>query len=1013
MKINNKFARTISVLLALTMIFSVLMCAPFTANAASNGEYTYEVIDDLVEITGYKGKSTAVYIPEKINGKSVFSIAEGAFMGNKNITKIVIPDSVYYVDNNAFKNCVNLSSFKISKNLLCIGKDVFYNTAYYNDKNNWKDGALYIGTYLIKFDDTKKIIIIKEGTTVIADYAFYESDVKNCAFPDTLISIGNFAFYNCSLLNAELKCSDYFFFIGESAFEKSNLRSVSMSDGLEHIGKCAFKDSSVESARLPADIEYIAENLFWGSDLESIKIPDKVKYIDYGAFTFTPIKEISIPKSVEYIGPWAFNGADLTKINLPDKYIEFDKSVFEQTDYLRSKSNWSNGGLYVGNYLINVDNEFETLKIKEGTKYLITDLCNGYTNLEKIIIPGSVERIGSRAFLDCGMDSVAVPSSVKYIGDIALGVVTGPEIDKYYYKEPFELICVKDSTAYKYAQAYGIKCSTKTSAKSISLNRSTLSLGVGETYTLIDTVKPDSAAVGCKWTSSNSAVASVDGNGKVTAKKAGTATITVKTSNGLSKSCKVTVKPAPSSIKVSTSNLSLGVGEEFIISESTNSGSYAWKFSWSSSNSKVATVTKTSGNKAKIVAKGTGTTNITVKTYNGKTAVCKVTVKPAPTSVSLTSSNITLGKGETFIIAQNSNSGSYAKNFTWSSSNTNVATVAKTSGNKAKITAKNNGTAYIKIKTYNGKTATCKVTVKNAPSSVKTNPKSVTLGVGETYTVSESTNSGTYANASNLSWSSSNSSVAVVTKGSGNKAVITAKRAGTANITIKLYNGKTASCKVTVKPAPSSVKVNPSNVNLQVGETYTVSEITNSGSYANASNLKWSSSDSSVATVTKGSGNKAVITAKKAGTAKITIRLYNGKTAVCTVTVSENEFSQQINRVVQLVNVQRAKVGLQPLTADKSLNSVALIRATEIVKSFSHTRPNGSYFHTVIDENNIHYGHAGENIAKGAVDADKVMELWMNSEGHRNNILSKNYNKIGVACYEYGGTYHWVQIFTD
>lgn len=287
------------------------------------------------------------------------------------------------------------------------------------------------------------------------------------------------------------------------------------------------------------------------------------------------------------------------------------------------------------------------------------------------------------------------------------------------------------------------------------------------------------------------------------------------------------------------------------------------------------------------MAKGVGTCNITVKTYNGKTATCKVTVKAAPSSVALTTDNLILGKGETFIIAQNSNSGSYARSFTWSSSNSNVAAIEKTTANKAKITAKGNGTATIKIKTYNGKTATCKVTVKNAPTSVKVNPTSVTLGVGETYIISESTNGGTYANAANLKWSSSNASVAVVTKGSGNKAVVTAKKPGTATVTIKLYNGKTATCRVTVKAAPSSVKVKPENISLKIDETYTISECTNSGSYANAANLEWVSSDDSVASVKKGSGNKAVVTAKGVGTAVVSINLYNGKTSDCVVTVSD------------------------------------------------------------------------------------------------------------------------------
>ena len=424
---------------------------------------------------------------------------------------------------------------------------------------------------------------------------------------------------------------------------------------------------------------------------------------------------------------------------------------------------------------------------------------------------------------------------------------------------------------------------------SVKLNRGTLTLGVGEKYGLIKTVSPSSANQTCTWSSSNSSVASVDSSGKVTAKKSGTANITVKTTNGKTATCKVTVKPAPTSVKINPASLTLGKGEKYTISQSANSGSYAWGFSWSSSNTSVATVTKGSANKATVTAKGVGTATITIKTYNGKTAQCKVTVKNAPTSVTTNPTSLILGKGEKYTISENTNSGAYANaaNLKWSTTNSNVATVTKGSGNKATITAKGNGTAYIKISLYNGKTAQCKVTVKNAPTSVKTNPTSVTLGKGETYVISESTNSGAYANAANLKWTTTNSSVATVTKSEGNKAVITAKGVGTAYIKITLYNGKTAQCKVTVKNAPTSVKINPASITLGKGETYTISESTNSGAYANAANLKWSTTNPNVATVTKGSANKATVTAKGNGTAYIKITLYNGKTAQCKVTVTD------------------------------------------------------------------------------------------------------------------------------
>lgn len=608
--------------------------------------------------------------------------------------------------------------------------------------------------------------------------------------------------------------------------------------------------------------------------------------IDEGAFAGnTNLESVKISEGIVYIKSAAFSDCtNLKSISMPESMVAIAPEVFWGTAHYNNNSNWQDGVYYVGKFAIEMRNNVSKVSLKHGTLGIANAMAFSCPNLTAFTIPDSVKYIGSLAVFDCTkMKGITIPYGAELIGSYAFGYKMTDEytIEKM---SDFKVTGARGTLAEDYADHYDFPFVNSTTAKSMSINRTSLTLGVGEEYTLIKKVLPSSAA-NCTWTSSNSSVASVNSNGTVTAKKAGAATITVKTASGMSKSCKVTVKSAPSSIKVSTTNLTLGVGEGFIISESTNAGSYAWKFGWSSSNSSVASVVKTSGNKAKITAKSAGTATITVKTYNGKTATCKVTVKSAPTSVTLSEESVGLGKGETFIIAQNSNSGSYAKNFTWSSSNTSVVTVEKTSGNKAKITAKGNGTATITIKTYNGKTDTCKVTVKNSPSSVSLSKTSLTLGTGETYVISENTNSGSYANAANLKWSSTDTNVATVTKDSKNKAVITAKGNGTATIKITLYNGKTATCKVTVKNAPSSVKLSTSNLTLNVGEEYTISESTDSGSYANADNLKWSSSDTSVVTVKKATGNKAVITATGTGTATVTLTLYNGKTASCQMTV--------------------------------------------------------------------------------------------------------------------------------
>ena len=119
-----------------------------------------------------------------------------------------------------------------------------------------------------------------------------------------------------------------------------------------------------------------------------------------------------------------------------------------------------------------------------------------------------------------------------------------------------------------------------------------------------------------------------------------------------------------------------------------------------------------------------------------------------------------------------------------------------------------------------------------------------------------------------------------------------------------------------------------------------------------------------------------------------------------------------VEQVVSLVNVERAKVGLPALTMSEDLNKAAQIRAKETVQSFSHTRPNGSSFSSVLKENGISYRGAGENIAWGQRTPEAVVKAWMNSEGHRANILNKNFTAIGVGYYLNGSTPYWAQLFT-
>lgn len=126
---------------------------------------------------------------------------------------------------------------------------------------------------------------------------------------------------------------------------------------------------------------------------------------------------------------------------------------------------------------------------------------------------------------------------------------------------------------------------------------------------------------------------------------------------------------------------------------------------------------------------------------------------------------------------------------------------------------------------------------------------------------------------------------------------------------------------------------------------------------------------------------------------------------------SNNYNSNYANQVLDLVNEERGKAGLSSLKMNQKASQAAQIRAKEIVSSFSHTRPNGTSPFTALDGVGATYRTAGENIAYGQSSPTEVMNGWMNSSGHRANILKKEFKEIGIAAYYENGRYYWVQLF--
>lgn len=288
-------------------------------------------------------------------------------------------------------------------------------------------------------------------------------------------------------------------------------------------------------------------------------------------------------------------------------------------------------------------------------------------------------------------------------------------------------------------------------------------------------------------------MASVDSNGKITARKSGTAKITayLADSNGnmcLGSEDVCTVKVEAPTIKVSPVKVSLVKGCTKKISATVKGSSK--KVTWTSSNRSVAAVSSS----GVITAKKKGTATITAKA-NGVSAKCKVSVSNPTIRLSAKSVSIYKGKTRTLKATVTGKS----KKVTWTSSNKNVATVSS----KGKITAKKKGTAVISAKA-NGVTARCTVyvTAASAPAAGKAKLSrtslSLTVGTGEDLYLAI----GTKKYTTSVTWSSSNPSAVAVNK----YGRVTGVRPGSSTITAK-RSGYTCTCKVTVKSVKERTEV--------------------------------------------------------------------------------------------------------------------------------------------------------------------------------------------------------------
>ena len=483
------------------------------------------------------------------------------------------------------------------------------------------------------------------------------------------------------------------------------------------------------------------------------------------------------------------------------------------------------------------------------------------------------------------------------------------------------------------------KITVVTTPTSVTLNKTGAKIDLSasvKTIQLSATINPKTANTqnGLTWTSSNTKVATVNSSGVVTGVANGTTTITVKTTNGKVATCSITVYTSITKLSITVPNSKMEVGTQMQLKANITPTTTTEGIVWVSSNTNVATIDQN----GLVTGKSNGKTIITLKSASGAVSVTtEITVQTSPNGVTLNKSEVSLNLSGTKTVQLSASVTPATANanlgLTWTSSNPNVATVS-TSG---LVTGVANGTTTITVKTQTNKTATCKVVVQTSPVSVSLNVTSITLDMNGTraYQLRATINPNSANINTGLSWKSANTGIATV-DGNG---YVTAISNGTTTITVTTGNGKTATCKVTVQTSPSGVWINQTSVVLDLSHTSSTTLYASAQpSSSNVNNqLTWSSSNSGIVSV-DGNGK---ITGKSNGTATITARTANGKTATCTVTVCTSITSISINPAYidfsSVGQTSQISVTKNPSTTTESLvwtssnNNVATVNSSGLV----------------------------------------------------------------------------------
>ena len=350
-------------------------------------------------VSGYSGTDTELAIPDTYMGAPVTAIGyetdRGMFYGNKTLQRVVVPDSVEYIGEGAFRECLALSEIELPDHGLYIGENAFEGTAYYDTAANWESGLLYIGRHLIKADPETvgMSCTVRAGTLSVADYAFRDcADLAEIELPDSLTAIGAGVFEGTAYWQNGANWTD---------------------EGLLVYGTYLLDSRVAAEHAVPAGTTLIASRAFgYNGAMKEITVPAGVQYMGRGVFLGCNLLVVCCEAESAPAG-WssAWNmGKDAVDLRLPvpvvwdceNNEVADDGCIYTTVDGIRYAL--CDGEATV---LAQGSSGETSVTIPEsvsygGETYAVTEIAEsafvGWYSLSEVSLPAGLTRIGAYAF---------------------------------------------------------------------------------------------------------------------------------------------------------------------------------------------------------------------------------------------------------------------------------------------------------------------------------------------------------------------------------------------------------------------------------------------------------------------------------------------------------------------------------------------------------------------------------------------------------------------------------------